>query len=48
MWLVTTFFLMAVTQTYADYPALQAILSQKGLQKGMTFHILVNRDKKEN
>ncbi|XP_060787686.1 bactericidal permeability-increasing protein [Neoarius graeffei] len=33
MWLVTTFLLMAVTQTHADYPALQAVLSQKGLQK---------------
>ncbi|MCJ8735142.1 hypothetical protein PDJAM_G00243580 [Pangasius djambal] len=33
MWLVTTFLLMAVTQTHADYPSLQAVLSQKGLQK---------------
>ncbi|MCI4381024.1 hypothetical protein PGIGA_G00246800 [Pangasianodon gigas] len=33
MWLVTIFLLMAVTQTHADYPSLQAVLSQKGLQK---------------
>lgn len=48
MWLVTTFLLMAVTQTHADYPALQAVLSQKGLQKGTTFHRIANIDKKRN
>ncbi|KAI5628968.1 lipopolysaccharide-binding protein [Silurus asotus] len=33
MWLVTTFLLMAITQTHADYASLQAVLSQNGLQK---------------
>ncbi|XP_053480730.1 bactericidal permeability-increasing protein [Ictalurus furcatus] len=33
MWLVNTFLLMGITQIHADYPALQAVLSQKGLQK---------------
>lgn len=41
MQLVAIFLLMAITQTHADYPALQAALSQKGLQKGKTFHIHV-------
>ncbi|KAM9476350.1 bactericidal permeability-increasing protein isoform 2-T2 [Clarias gariepinus] len=33
MWLVTTFLLMSISRTHAEYPALQAVLSQKGLQK---------------
>lgn len=48
MWLVNTFLLMGITQIHADYPALQAVLSQKGLQKGKKFHIVTKRDKKRN
>lgn len=48
MWLVNTFLLMGITQIHADYPALQAVLSQKGLQKGKTFHMVTKRDKKRN
>ncbi|KAK3540642.1 hypothetical protein QTP70_034462 [Hemibagrus guttatus] len=33
MLLVATFFLMGITQTHAENPALQSVLSQKGLQK---------------
>ncbi|KAF5907210.1 bactericidal permeability-increasing protein-like isoform X2, partial [Clarias magur] len=33
MWLVTTFLFISISRTHAEYPALQAVLSQKGLQK---------------
>ncbi|XP_027026862.1 bactericidal permeability-increasing protein isoform X1 [Tachysurus fulvidraco] len=32
MWLIATFLLLGITQTNAEYPALQAVLTQKGLQ----------------
>lgn len=47
VWLISTFLLLAMEQTYADNPALQAVLSQKGLQKGKTFHIVQKGTKRE-
>ncbi len=31
------FFVMILTHTYADYPALKAVLSEKGLRDGKFF-----------
>lgn len=48
MRLIATFLLLGITQTHAEYPALQAVLTQKGLQKGKMFHFLERGDKKRN